>query len=103
MALLVLPMVVPLAGKAMPAVGRRASRAFGALCVRVGVVFFAFVGGWFLQTGQRVAAGRVAPALIVADDAAWGDRVFVGACTALLGAMMPGVGVPMLRVGTSGP
>lgn len=97
---LFLPFIIYIAGKFSSRVSQVAYRLLGVFCLLVATGFFAFVGWYFLTTGQLVSPGKYGiPTRIVGPADSPGLRVFVGTFNLLVGFLLAFFGVLMLRVG----
>lgn len=94
-----LPFLIYIASKLSLAVARVAYDLLGVICIIVALVFFAFVGWYFLETGQLVSPGKGSiPSKVIASTDPLAHRVVVGAVNVLIGSLLGFIGVRLLRI-----
>lgn len=97
---LALPLLIYVVGKLLPAVARVGYDLLGVVCLIVALVFFVFVGWYFLETGQLVSPGKGGiPSRVIASTDPLANRVAVGAVNILVGGLLAFIGVSLLRAG----
>ncbi|WP_396615946.1 hypothetical protein ACHZ97_17760 [Lysobacter soli] len=97
---LAMPFLLYLFAKFSPAATSVAYDLLGALCLIVALAFFAFVGWYFLETGQLVSPGKGSiPSEVIASTAPLAHRVVVGAVNVSVGSLLAFIGVSLLRIG----
>lgn len=96
---LLLPVVIYVAGKIFRGVSALAYKILGVFCLATAAAFFAFVGWYFLTTGQLVSPGKFGiPSEIIYPTESLAHRVFVGSFNVLVGAALTFIGVALLRL-----
>ncbi len=96
---LLLPVAIYIAGKFSRRASQIAYQLLGVLCLVIAAGFFAFVGWYFLTTGQLVFPGKYGiPTKIVGPVDSPGHRAFVGTFNLLVGSLLAFIGVLMLRL-----
>jgi len=94
-----LPVAIYLGGKLSGRFSDAAYKILGVFCIVMAAGFFAFVGWYFLTTGQLILpAKRGVPSTISAPTDPLGLRLMVGAINVFAGSLLAYVGVTLLRL-----
>ena len=100
MSALALPLLIYSVSKFSRAVARIAYDVLGVICIFISLAFFAFVGWYFLETGQLVSPGKGSiPSKVIASTEPLAWRVVVGAVNVSIGSLLAFIGVCLLRAG----
>lgn len=97
---LALPFLIYVVSKLSRDVASVAYDLLGVFCLIVALTFFAFVGWYFLETGQLASPGKGSiPSKVIASTDPLARRVVVGAVNVLIGSLLVFIGLRLLRVG----
>lgn len=99
LAVFCMPIAIYIVSKFSRGVADASYRILGIFCLVVSAGFFAYVGWYFLTTGQLVSPGKYGiPSRIIRPTDPLGSRLVVGGFNVIIGSLLAVVGIAMLKI-----